>query len=152
MADPHAPAAGPIPTVGALLFEPGGEILLVKTHKWSGLYGVPGGKIEPGETLEQALRREIREETALEIDAVRLAMVQDCILHPEFHVPRHFILINFVARALGREVSLNDEAEEYRWVGLRESLALPLNEPTRRLVEHVTRGDLAPRYASDSPK
>ena len=53
-------------TVGGLIFDRAGKFLLVRTHKWSNLWGIPGGKIKWGETSEDALRREIKEETGPE--------------------------------------------------------------------------------------
>ena len=58
--------------MGALIFNAAGEVLMVRTHKWSNLWGIPGGKIKWGEPSEDALRREIKEETDLEIDGYRI--------------------------------------------------------------------------------
>ena len=57
----------PLATVGALIFNSKNEVLMIRTHKWSNLWGIPGGKIKWGETSEAALRREILEETGLKI-------------------------------------------------------------------------------------
>jgi nucleoside triphosphatase len=57
----------PEPTVGALIFNPEGKLLLVQTHKWKGKFTIPGGHVELGESLQTALEREIREETNLEL-------------------------------------------------------------------------------------
>ncbi|MEI6177853.1 MAG: NUDIX domain-containing protein [Verrucomicrobiota bacterium] len=132
----------PIATVGALIHDGGGRILMLRTHKWSNLWGIPGGKIERGETSTDALRREIREETALELDEIRFVMVQDCIDSPEFMRPEHFILLNYLARATGTAVHLNDEAEEFRWFTAEDALNLALNQPTRLLLEEVGRQKL----------
>jgi ADP-ribose pyrophosphatase YjhB (NUDIX family) len=125
----------PIATVGALIHDEAGKVLMIRTHKWGGRWGIPGGKIERGEASEDALRREIREETGLEVSDIRFAMVQDCIDSPEFMRPEHFLLLNYVAKALPGAVSLNDEAQEFRWVTPPEAAALDLNEPTKLLLE-----------------
>jgi ADP-ribose pyrophosphatase YjhB (NUDIX family) len=130
----------PLTTVGGLLRDAAGDVLLVRTHKWSNLWGIPGGKVEYGETLENAFLREIREETGLLAGGARMVMVQEAIEHPEFHAPKHFVLINYVAEVAGVRpaVTLNDEAEEWRWVSLDEAARLPLNGPTRALLEKIT--------------
>jgi ADP-ribose pyrophosphatase YjhB (NUDIX family) len=125
----------PIVTVGALIYDGQDQVLLVRTHKWSDLWGIPGGKIKWGEPSEGALAREIKEETNLEIADVKFVMVQDCIHSKEFYRDAHFILLNYTCRCVGStEVTLNDEAREFRWVTLKEAMELPLNEPTQRLL------------------
>lgn len=137
-AAPRPPRDHPVATVGALIANPRGEVLLVLTHKWRHTYGIPGGKIEKGEAAGAALRREIREETGLAISDVEFVLVQDCIDAPEFHVPgSHFLLFNYTARSRGTRVRLNGEALSYLWVEPRQALALHLNRPTRTLLEAV---------------
>ncbi len=62
------PVSPPISTVGALIHDDAGRVLMIRTHKWNNRWGIPGGKIKRGESSVAALRREILEETALEID------------------------------------------------------------------------------------
>ncbi|HSK65470.1 MAG TPA: NUDIX domain-containing protein [Anaerolineales bacterium] len=57
----------PEPTVGVFIFNPSGELLLLKSHKWPGRYVVPGGHVELGERLEEAAVREAKEETGLDV-------------------------------------------------------------------------------------
>ena len=137
-------ATRPIATVGALIHDGTGKLLMIRTHKWSGLWGIPGGKIERGEASEDALRREVIEETGLTITDIRFAMVQDCIDSPEFIRPEHFLLLNYVALATTTAVTLNDEAEEYRWVTADEAYALDLNQPTRILLDEALSNHLLP--------
>ncbi|GAA5123580.1 NUDIX domain-containing protein [Luteolibacter yonseiensis] len=127
----------PIATVGALVFDESNRILLVRTHKWGNRWGIPGGKIERGETSIAALEREISEETGLSLTDIRFALAQDCIDSPEFMRPEHFLLLNYTARATGTDVVLNDEAEEFRWLSPAEALAMDLNQPTRTLIKEV---------------
>jgi ADP-ribose pyrophosphatase YjhB (NUDIX family) len=125
----------PTVTVGALIFNQQDEALMVRTHKWSNLWGIPGGKIKWGEASEAALKREIKEETNLDVADIQFVMVQDCIHSKEFYRDAHFILLNYTCRCSdSAEVRLNDEAREFRWLPLEEALTYPLNEPTRRLV------------------
>lgn len=128
----------PVATVGALISNREGKILLVLTHKWSHTYGIPGGKIEKGEDAVAALRREVREETGLAISDIEFVLVQDCINSREFYVTNsHFLLFNYTARTKGTKVRLNDESLSSLWIDPREALALHLNEPTRTLIEAV---------------
>jgi phosphoglycolate phosphatase len=134
----------PIATVGALIHDGNGRVLMVRTHKWSNRWGIPGGKIERGEPSTDALCREVMEETGLAIDDIQFALVQDCIDSPEFIRPEHFLLLNYVARATTTLVTLNDEAEEFCWLTPAEALALDLNQPTRILLTEVMRQNLIP--------
>jgi phosphoglycolate phosphatase-like HAD superfamily hydrolase/ADP-ribose pyrophosphatase YjhB (NUDIX family) len=126
----------PIATVGALIFDGHGQVLMIRTHKWSNLWGIPGGKIKFGESSIDALRREIKEETDLEIEDIQFVLVQDCIQSKEFYRDAHFVLLNYRCRVAGQpHVKLNEEALEFRWVSVVEALEMELNQPTRRLLE-----------------
>lgn len=125
----------PIPTVGALIFNPAGDVLMIRTHKWSDLWGIPGGKIKWAEPSEDALRREIKEETDLAIGDIEFVLAQDCIHSKEFYREAHFILLNYTCSCAGEpRVRLNEEAREFRWVTMDAALEMPINEPTRKLL------------------
>ncbi len=130
-------AERPVATVGALIHDGAGNLLMIRTHKWSDKWGIPGGKIERGEASEDALRREISEETGLDISEIRFVMVQDCIDSPEFFRNEHFLLLNYLAKADSHQVTLNDEAEEFNWCTMEEALALDLNTATKILLQRV---------------
>ena len=131
----HPPEA----TVGALIFNDAGEVLMIRTHKWSNLWGIPGGKIKWGEPSVGALRREIKEETGLDVTDIEFVLVQDCIHSKEFYRDAHFVLLNYTCRCAGKPVvKLNDEAREFRWVTTDAALKMPLNTPTRILLEAAT--------------
>jgi ADP-ribose pyrophosphatase YjhB (NUDIX family) len=125
----------PIVTVGGLIFNGPGQVLMVRTHKWSNLWGIPGGKIKWGEPSVEALRRELQEETGLAVTDIEFVLVQDCIHSKEFYRDAHFVLLNYTCRCAGEPaVKLNDEARESRWVTMAQALELPLNQPTRKLL------------------
>ena len=128
----------PVCTVGALVFNDAGQVLMVRTQKWSGLWGIPGGKIKFGETSLQALRREIKEETNLKITKIKFVIAQDCIRSKEFYRDAHFVLLNYTCHANGPcKVRLNDEAQEFRWATPAEAAQMDLNIPTRVLLKKV---------------
>jgi len=120
----------PEPTVGALVFNAQGQLFLMRSHKWRGRWVVPGGHIELGETMEQSLRREIREETNLEIRDIEFICFQEFIHDERFWRRRHFIFFDYACRTDSTEVLLNDEAQDYVWVDLDRINELP--------VEHYT--------------
>ena len=130
--------AAPLATVGALIFNSKREVLMIRTHKWSNKWGIPGGKIKWGETSEAALRREIKEETNLKVTDIEFVLVQDCIRSKEFYRDAHFVLLNYTCRATGKpDVKLNHEAQEFQWVTLAGAKKLKLNKPTKVLIEAV---------------
>jgi len=130
--------AQPVATVGGFAFNEAGEALFLRTHKWSGLWGMPGGKIKYGERSVEAFARELKEETNLDGEEIAFVMAQDCVEPEEFYRKAHFILLNFVCRVAGEpRVELNDEAREFRWMKLEESLKLSLNGPSERLVRRL---------------
>lgn len=129
----------PLATVGALVFNSKNEALMIRTHKWSNLWGIPGGKIKWGETSENALRREIMEETGLKISGIKFVLVQDCIHSKEFYRDAHFVLLNYTCRCAGKNprVKLNDEGREFRWLKPADAKKLKLNRPTKILIAAV---------------
>jgi ADP-ribose pyrophosphatase YjhB (NUDIX family) len=149
-AEPVAGARYPLVTVGVLIVGPSERLLLIRTHKWQDRWGVPGGKVDYGETLVAAARREVREETGLELGRIVWAPTHEAVNHPQFHRPAHFVLLNFVARSLSETVVLNDEAQAFAWLTPEEALATELNTPTRALVEHYcNHGFATPELVAD---
>ncbi len=137
----------PLATVGALIFNSAGEALMIRTHKWSDKWGIPGGKIKFGETSEAALRREIVEETGLKIRDVQFVLVQDCIHSKEFYRDAHFVLLNYTCRCVAKKpaVKLNEEGREFRWLALAGAKKLNLNKPTKILIDAVLKSPIANR-------
>jgi len=129
----------PEPTVGALIFNPRGEVFLMRSHKWRDKYVIPGGHIELGEGAEKALEREIKEETALDIYDVEFFGFQEFIFDDAFWKRRHFIFFDYTCRTDSPQVVLNAEAQEYVWVPLEEASTLPVEPYTRRTLEEYIR-------------
>jgi len=137
----------PVATVGALIFNNKKEVLMIRTHKWSGLWGIPGGKIKRGESSLAALRRELLEETGLKITDIKFVIVQDCISSKEFYRDAHFVLLNYTCKCVAKNprVVLNDEAREFQWLKLAAAKKLKLNKPTKILLDAVSKSKIANR-------
>src|SRR5277367_1943706 len=108
----------PYLAVSAAIFRDG-RVLIVRRARppAHGLYTLPGGGVELGETLEQAVIREVREETALDVAPVELVGFRQAIARDGTGlVERHFVILPFAARFIGGEISLNDELAEAHWL------------------------------------
>jgi 8-oxo-dGTP diphosphatase len=126
----------PYLAVSAAVFRDG-RVLIVRRARppAHGLYTLPGGGVELGETLEQAVIREIREETALEIEPVALVGFRQAIARDAGgRVERHFVILPFAARFVRGEISLNEELVEARWLALDELDGLTTTEGLAQIV------------------
>lgn len=126
----------PLTTVGALVTGPDNKILITETTKWRGTWGVPGGKVDWGETLEQALLREFQEEVGLDLYQAQFGLLQEAVNDLQFIHESHFILVNYYARSHSKTITPNEEIVRWAWVTPSEALNYPLNTYTRILVEH----------------
>ena len=129
----------PEPTDVALIFDPEGRLFLMRSHKWKGQYVIPGGHIELGETMEQALRREVKEETNLDITDIEFVCFQEFIYDDRFWQQRHFIFFDYAARTDTTDVKLNSEAQEYIWVDVERTLELPVEHYTAVVIGEYLR-------------
>jgi len=125
----------PEPTVGALILNQEDKIFLMKTHKWRNRYTIPGGHIELGERIEDALRREVREETGLDIYDIQFIGIQECIFDEAFWEKKHFIFIDYMCKTESTEVRLNSEGQDYIWVSLDKVFNLPIEPYTERTIK-----------------
>ena len=126
----------PYLAVSAAIFRDG-RVLIVRRARppAHGLYTLPGGGVELGETLEQAVIREVREETGLDIAPVGLAGYREVIVRDAAaRVERHFVILPFAARYVGGEITLNEELAEAHW---REPTELAGLETTPGLADIV---------------
>src|SRR6204780_5276228 len=134
----------PYLAVSAAIF-PDGRVLIVRRARppAHGLYTLPGGGVELGETLEEAVIRKVREETILDFEPVALAGYRQAITRDAAGgVERHFVILPFAARWIAGEVSLNDELGEAHWLepsaisGLQttDGLALIVSSAWERLA------------------
>lgn len=131
--------ARPVCGVGVAVVEDGAILLVLRGRPpGEGLWAVPGGKVELGETMVEAARREVREETGLEVEIGEVIWAGDSIgpgRPPEWH----YCLVDFTASVTGGDLVAGDDAAALRWVRFDEALLLPLTPTMPALLEKLTR-------------
>ena len=125
--------------VGALIFE-GREILLVERAKepLKGYWSLPGGVVEAGEKLEDAIRREVREETGLEIEPLAMFEIFERIMpdseaRPEYH----YVLLDYLCRVVGGQLAAASDVSKVAWVPEQSLSEYRLTEGTQAVVERA---------------
>jgi 8-oxo-dGTP diphosphatase len=128
--------------VGAVIEDDRGRILLVKHKKerggyWQGKWICPGGALEFGEEIEEGIKREVQEETNLEIDLVRPLVPFDRIVKLGERTSLHVIYIDYIAKLLGGEFKIGSDAGEALWVEKKNISRVwqELHEDTQRLLK-----------------
>ena len=125
-------------TVRAIIEDEAGRLLLVRRSPQSihfaGEWEFPGGKLDPGENVDAAIRREVREETGLEIGLDRVAGVT------EFQMPRvRVVVLCFYAHRTGGDVRLSSEHDRFVWASPDAMEQLPLTHVPRDVRNFLTR-------------
>lgn len=126
----------PLPSCHALIRD-GDRVLLIKRGRPPFLdhWGLPGGGVELGETVEEALTREVQEETGLAVVVRRFLGYADAIDRDEAGVIRyHYVIMYFEAEARGGVLTPADDAADARWLTLQEARALPLTDAVERTL------------------
>ncbi len=112
----------PVVGVGAIITR-GGEVLLVRRGRepQKGLWSIPGGVLKVGETLEEAILREVREEVGLEVRVVeRVEVVERILPDAKGKLEYHYILIDYLCEPAGGTLQAADDAAEAAWVDHRD--------------------------------
>ena len=126
----------PEPTVGALIVNKEGKILLTESHKWFNKYTLPGGHIEVGETMKEAVIREVKEEVGLDVEVGDMLLMQEAIFAEEFWKRKHFIFFDFLCKSKDQPVKLDGhELQEYLWEYPGAAFKLNLDSFTRKTLE-----------------
>ena len=133
---PSAPVVG----VGGVVVHEG-RVLLIRRGKQP-LYGrwvVPGGTVELGESLADALVREMREETGLEVEPFELLTVFDRIERDGEHVTYHYVIVDYLCRWRSGEARAGSDALEVAWALPEELERYDLPAKALEVVEDALR-------------
>ena len=122
---PDPSARTPQVAVAAIVFDDAGRVLLVERGRPPGVgtWSVPGGRLEVGETLVQAVAREVREETGLVVEVGTLACAVERI--GDDH---HYVILDYMARVIGGTLAAGDDARAARFVDEAELATLPVSD------------------------
>jgi mutator protein MutT len=140
----------PIVGVGAIVLD-GNRVLLVKrAHEpLKGEWSVPGGAVEVGETLEQAIRREVLEETCLDVEVGPIVDVLDRIRYDvDGRVQFHYVLIDYLCRPLRGTVHCASDADEAAWVDRTDLASYGVAAETVNVIDKA----LARRSSAETPR
>lgn len=128
--------------VGAVIEDGRGRVLLVKHVEerggfWKGKWICPGGKLELGETIEEGIVREVREETNLEIKLTALLPPFDRVVKEGEETNLHVIYIDYLAEVVGGELKPASDVGQAIWVPKEEVPAMwaELHDDTKRLLQ-----------------
>jgi ADP-ribose pyrophosphatase YjhB (NUDIX family) len=137
MPDPRAYPDRPFLAVSAAIIRDGRVLVArrAKSGASQGLFTLPGGVVEAGETLHQAIVREVAEETEITIEPVALAGHREFITRDrDARVERHFVILCFAARWLAGDGRPNEELAELRWLRAAEIASLRTTEGLAEIV------------------
>jgi 8-oxo-dGTP diphosphatase len=136
VSDPRRYPDRPFLAVSAAIIR-GDRVLVVRRARAPahGVFTLPGGVVEAGETLAEAVMREVREETGLEVEPLSIAGHREMIARDaDGRAERHFVILAFAARWVSGEPVLNDELAEARWLRPAELEGLATTEGLAEII------------------
>jgi 8-oxo-dGTP diphosphatase len=135
-----AAAVRPEVAVGGIAFDERGRVLLVQRGRppAAGLWTVPGGRVEPGEPLAAACRRELREETGLEVAVGPLVeVVERFVRDPAGALRHHFVILDYLVEVTGGSLVPASDARDARWCEPAELESMALTEGLLPVIDRA---------------
>jgi len=138
MTDGRVYPARPVVSVGAVIVDGDRVVLIKRGHEpLKGAWSLPGGVVEIGETLHDALRREVREETCLDVEVGAVLEVLDRISRDaDGRVEYHYVIVDYRCRVVGGTLACASDADAARWVSRSD---LPDYELTPTVASVIAR-------------
>ena len=119
----------PVVGVGGVIVDNGRALIVKRAHEpRKGEWSLPGGTVELGETLVEAARREIKEETGLDVEVGEVIEVFDRVHRVDGRIQYHFVIVDYLCRPIGGTLQAGDDAESVAWVTADEIAAYGVND------------------------
>jgi len=119
-----------------------GKVLVIRraNEPGKGKWSFPGGLVELGERVVDAVKREVKEEVGLDIEVLKCVGVADNIIGESGRIKYHYVILGFLARPLNLDVKANEEVLEWRWMSKEELLKSDSTKTAKILVNSLTSG------------
>lgn len=116
-------------TVGGVILNSKNKILLVRSHKWQGIYIIPGEHVVWGQKPEEAIRGEIKEKTGLKIFKIKFLCFQEFVFDKLFWKKKHFVFFDYTCQTNSSKVKLNREGQDFFWIDSKKAVKSLQIEP-----------------------
>ncbi|MCP8308498.1 MAG: NUDIX hydrolase [archaeon] len=129
----------PMVGVGAFIKKNDSVLLVKREHEpGKGKWSLPGGLVNLGEKIRDAIKREVEEEVGLKVDVVNIVDVFDSVEYDgKCRVHFHYVIIGFMVKPVGGKVRGSKEASQVKWFKAEELKDLEMTVTTRKLLKEV---------------
>jgi mutator protein MutT len=142
----------PVVGVGGVVVHDGRALIVRRAHEpRKGEWSIPGGRVELGETLVDAVKRELKEETGLDIAVGEVIEVFDRVHRLDGRVRYHFVIVDFVCQLVGGTLQAGDDAEDVAWVTMDEIDRYGVNVVAARVIRRGIEMS-APKHSAANPE